>query len=601
MDEPAGDESGAEPPGDGSDLEQNDDEADEQPSDGQTGEGIDIDDDATTGDEGTADGEATGDDDTEDEGAGEGEGTGSGEGTSDESADDEGSGNDEGASDEGIGNDESTGEGEDSGDNEGTEEDAAEGEETGDDEGVETDQTGEEVEEGELGEEAFGIQSVGQISSSITFSGTFYDSLTKDAIAGEGIEIKVSVWYGQSEMVPTDKTFGQDGNYELRFVSEATDPLLTPGFEYIFKAEATGYASHEWTFLFEGDSTSFDLNFYLGPKQVEVDGQKVDSGISGGWVSFNNKAIIDKDLIYPGHDLKIVSAEEGILNKPFDEIIVKDGVTISTRKLDPEEENPDYPESISAGNSGNIYMKAEQIYIGEGARILAHAINEQGSEFSAGDITIEARAVGGTDIIDLLPGVDIDHPQAIIEIGEGAKIKGGKVKFEAWSNSTYIFDPEDTDKTLRDTKDLQWVDNLLNTVLGKALGFVEDFSLLGGVSVAKATSRISIGADSLIEAESFEALSSSYIEASAAPTAIAAGVAVGVGVSDAQVIVEGKIITAGDCNLQSLADNTLQVAGTSGGLKGLSAGVAVSVLDSYLCPLNYRQKRKSGNSCSRFL
>ena len=43
---------------------------------------------------------------------------------------------------------------------------------------------------------------------------------------------------------------------------------------------------------------------------------------------------------------------------------------------------------------------------------------------------------------------------------------------------------------------------------------------------------------------------------------------------------DGKIITAGDCT-KLLAD-TLQVAGTSGGLKGISAGVAVSVLDSTL-------------------
>ncbi|HHX24932.1 MAG TPA: hypothetical protein GX723_13150 [Thermoanaerobacterales bacterium] len=306
----------------------------------------------------------------------------------------------------------------------------------------------------------------------------------------------------------------------------------------------------------------------------------VESGISGGWVSLDNKAIIDKDLIYPGYNLEIKSAEKGsIRNKPFDEITVRDGVTITTRKLDPEEEDPDYLEGVSAGNSGKIYLEAERVNIGKGVRILAHAINNPGDEFTAGNITIRSEAVGGTDFVDMLPGVDIDHPQAIINIGEGAIIKGKDVIFEAEAKSEDIFH-DSNENDLTDTKELQWLHDLLNTGVGKTLGFVEDFSLVGGVTISKATSLISINAGSLIEAESFEALSSSYISASVAPIAIAAGVAVGVGISDAQVIVEGTIITAGDCNLKSLADNTLQVAGTSGGIKGLSAGVAVSYLDS---------------------
>jgi hypothetical protein len=329
----------------------------------------------------------------------------------------------------------------------------------------------------------------------------------------------------------------------------------------------------------------YDLDFYLAPKKVKVkvgeEEQIVDSGISGSWASLNNKVVIDQDLIYPGYDLGIESAEEGdILNKPFEEITVKKGVKIVTRKLEEGEEPPDYLNDSSAGDSGSILIQAERVYIEDGVEILAHV--EEGSEYSAGDITIKSYAVGGTDFIDILPGVDIDHPQAIIEIGKNVAIKGKKISFTATANSEEIFHPDDSNKDLIDNggEKFQWLHNLLNTTLGTALGFVEDFSLVGAVSVAKATSKISIGEGSLIESESFEALSSSYVEAAAAPIAIAAGVAVGVGIADAQVIVDGKIITAGDCTLKSLADNTLQVAGTSGGLKGISAGVAVSVLDS---------------------
>ena len=205
----------------------------------------------------------------------------------------------------------------------------------------------------------------------------------------------------------------------------------------------------------------------MAPKQVEVDGQMVESGISGGWVSLDNKAIIDKDLIYPGYNLEIKSAEKGsIRNKPFDEITVRDGVTITTRKLDPEEEDPDYLEGVSAGNSGKIYLEAERVNIGKGVRILAHAINNPGDEFTACNITIRSEAVGGTDFVDMLPGVDIDHPQAIINIGEGAIIKGKEVIFEAEAKSEDIFH-DSNENDLTDTKELQWLHDLLNTGVGK--------------------------------------------------------------------------------------------------------------------------------------
>ncbi|HHV65531.1 MAG TPA: hypothetical protein GXX46_10735 [Peptococcaceae bacterium] len=283
-------------------------------------------------------------------------------------------------------------------------------------------------------------------------------------------------------------------------------------------------------------------------------------------------------MIYPGYDLKIESAEKGaIQNKPFEEITIRDGLTLSTRKL--AEGETDYLNGVSAGNSGKIYLEAEQVDIGKNVRILAHV--EQGSTFTAGDITINSHASSYADFVDMIPGIDIDTPEAIIKIGEGVIIKGKAVSFTAEADTTEIFSPEvDDPDLLRDTGALDKVTDILKTIFEKTIGIVEDFSLVGGVAVAKATSLISISTGSQIIADSFAALSASYIAASASPVAIAVGVAVGVGISNAQVIVDGTIITAGDCTLKSLADNTLNVEGASGGLKGFSAGVAVSVLVS---------------------
>ncbi|NLY70795.1 MAG: hypothetical protein GX076_03825 [Clostridiales bacterium] len=570
--DPPDDGDGTDPSGDGNGTNPSDDGNGTNPSDDENGAVPSGDDNGsdTTGDAGEGN-----ESEKSDDGIGDQPGDGIGAG-GDEDPDE---GVDEG---EGTGNDEST----------------------GDDEGAETGQAGEDA--GEPGTDEAGIQSTPDQYLYITISGTLYDSLTKEAINSENLGIHIDLLDENGEYIIGtseeggryiyDESYGEaklydDGNYIFKF-SKLNEFPLEDGKEYTVSVNVTGndYESYAWSFIITHDSILvekvYDLDFYLAPKKIKVkngeEEQVVDSGISGSWASLNNKVVIDQDLIYPGYNLGIESAEEGIFNKPFEEIIIKEGVTITTRKVEEGEgSSKDYVDGKSVATSGAILIQGERVYIKDGVKILAHV--EEGSEYSAGDITIKSYAVGGTDFIDILPGVDIDHPQAIIEVGKNSIIKGKDISFTATANSSEIFHPEDSDEDLViDTSEekFQWLHNLLNKTLGTTLGFVEDFSLVAGVSVAKATSKISIGDNSLIEAVSFEALSYSYVEAAAAPIAIAAGVAVGVGITDSQVIVDGNIITVADCTLKSLADNTLQVAGTSGGMKGLSAGIAVSVLES---------------------
>ncbi|MFA5537243.1 MAG: hypothetical protein WDA53_08750, partial [Bacillota bacterium] len=353
--------------------------------------------------------------------------------------------------------------------------------------------------------------------------------------------------------------------------------------KYTLTAKADGYEEYSWEFEVEHSKivvdghrlpTVHDIDFYLAPTEILLQGELVDTGISGSWASMDNKVVIDQDLIYSGYDLNIKASATGefVNEDPFEEIIVQEGITITTRKIDPGEEPGDYLNAPSVGDSGDIYFHAAKVDIGKDVKILAHA-SEPDPAFKAGDIVIESLATAGTDLFDLAIA-NVDHAKASIEIGDGSILKGRNVKLNAKADNTVIFaETEEDEETLLDTL-------FINDIIEKALGAIEGFSLIGGVSVSQATSLISLGENTLIEADNFAAQSSTYIKAAAAPTAIAVGVAVGVGIADAQVILKGKIITAEDCKIESLADNTLSVKGASGGIAGLSAGVAVSILQS---------------------
>ncbi|MGI6764031.1 MAG: hypothetical protein ACOX4S_01775 [Anaerovoracaceae bacterium] len=345
---------------------------------------------------------------------------------------------------------------------------------------VETGQAGEDA--GEPGTDEVGIQSTPDQDYIIIISGTLYDSLTKEAIKDENIDIVVSFLDENGNYIigtsdeNKEREFDNgacgsheydDGYYEFYFWKLNEFPLDEDNYKVKVDINGNQYESYEWTFQITHDSIlvekKYDLDFYLAPKDKGVSGSWIslnkkkydldfylapkDKGVSGSWISLNKKAVIAQDLIYPGYNLGIESAEEGIFNKPFEEIIIKEGVTITTRKVEEEEgSSKDYLDGKSVATSGAILIQGERLYIKDGVKILAHV--EEGSEYSAGDITIKSFAVGGTDLIDILPTIDINSPQAIIEIGENVIVKGKKISFTTESNSELIFHPDESDEDL---------------------------------------------------------------------------------------------------------------------------------------------------------
>ncbi|MBC2721360.1 MAG: hypothetical protein HGJ97_01595, partial [Desulfosporosinus sp.] len=390
--------------------------------------------------------------------------------------------------------------------------------------------------------------------------GTVYDAITKEAIANAivklfSVEDDIKTLYVNNPD-NTNPYTSTDGTYDF-------DIVLEDAGAFQIEASAVGYLSYAWDFI--QDDTDHHINFYLAPLQIkDSNGNMVDSGISSGWASFDNKVTIDQELLYPGLDLKIEAAEG---EDPFESITVNNGITVTTRKLD--DSDTDYVNDNSAGDSGSITFKAPSIHIGEGAKLLAQAINENDTIYETGDITLMATKFGGTDWMDLLLA-NQDNTQTEIIIADGAIIKGGAVTISATSNNTVVFDESEDDAKLLSER---WLEL-------KSVEFLEGFSLIGGVAISKAGSLISLGEGSEISADSLEALAQSHVNASTSPLGLGVGVAVGIADSKAEVILNGTINTTGNCLIKSLTDNTLQVVGSAGGQKGIGVGVAVSILNS---------------------
>lgn len=117
--------------------------------------------------------------------------------------------------------------------------------------------------------------------------------------------------------------------------------------------------------------------------------------------------VIEQDLSLFGHDLEI-NAES---------VIVNPGVTISTRKVD---ENND-----ATNNSGNITLSGQKITIESGAALLADV--EEGSSFNAGDITLTAE--DKEPRLGLTPWGYSDK-QVSISL-DGATVKGKDITLQA--------------------------------------------------------------------------------------------------------------------------------------------------------------------------
>ena len=254
--------------------------------------------------------------------------------------------------------------------------------------------------------------------------GTVYDAITKQAIKDASVVLKQ--WDGTGYADYGDNGDGQtyistDGKYKFD---------LETGHNYQITASATDYLSYTWNFS-QDDDNEHKIDFYLVP---------IVTGISSGWASFDNEVTINHDIETKGYDIEIRAPDgrgEGVTKEAredaFESITLTDGKIISTRKL--AEGEADHNTGASGGNSGSIKVWSPNITIGEGAQLLAHV--ENGSIYTAGDITLEALAAAGTDALDILVA-NVDHPKTSISINDNAILKGKIVTLTAKSDCTHI-------------------------------------------------------------------------------------------------------------------------------------------------------------------
>ncbi len=111
------------------------------------------------------------------------------------------------------------------------------------------------------------------------------------------------------------------------------------------------------------------------------------------------------------------------------EIVVLPGVVVTTRQLAVGGDPFDDP---SIADSGHLVFAAERIEIGPGAALLTFA----DSGFAAGDVILDADADGTTFFDVSLFGFDLVGPEAVVEIGAGALIRGRDVIITADATST---------------------------------------------------------------------------------------------------------------------------------------------------------------------
>ncbi len=401
-----------------------------------------------------------------------------------------------------------------------------------------------------------------------TFSGLALDAITRQAI------LNFSVWC-------TDETYTAGGFNSDELGMYGASLSLSEGSKYTVWATSTGYLDCSWTFIHDG-LDGHSLVFFMAPQKKDSEGNyvvdenndPVPASLTAGWIALDWRVIIDHDICSSGEDIVIRApsdVDQAIwTGVPFYSITVKEGVTVSSRRLLAEGET-DPINGSSGGDSGNIYLASPEIIIEKNARLLAHV--EMGSTYSAGNIELEAYQSADYDITDLwLYNEDISKTE--IKIQEGAVLRGKEVKLTAKSDNTVIYGTATPDQGVSPESSLSDIEVF-------AVGFIEDFSLIGAVAISKAFSLITLAADSEIYADTFLAGSYSTAIAKAAPLGIGAGVAVAIVDTEARIEAAGKIITSGDCALISRADNTIQANGTATiAPGGIAAGVAVSILNS---------------------
>ena len=298
---------------------------------------------------------------------------------------------------------------------------------------------------------------------------------------------------------------------------------------------------------------------------VEIDKTHASGDVSQadlGWVSFVGTASaayqitglrdinLTSDLNFGGQSITLNAHSENGYNDGFK--INTNGFNIITS---------------SAGNGGNITLLADHINIGAGTEINALG----GASFTSGDVTIQAfneKAIftGGFISYD---EIDVD-----ITIADSVTISGKDVVIEAKADSEKFFNESDLGGGT--------VGGLLESSLNTVIDIVSDSlaSLLPfSIAVSKSYADINIG-DADISGDSVRIAAAANINVSAS-SQFGTPIAAGYGDTRASVIISGELAAAdGNVTVTSDVSNKATVEAESGAINGLSAAMAVFVLDS---------------------
>ncbi|WP_457628204.1 filamentous hemagglutinin N-terminal domain-containing protein [Persephonella sp.] len=243
----------------------------------------------------------------------------------------------------------------------------------------------------------------------------------------------------------------------------------------------------------------------------------------------SGKVIIDpEDLII---DKNYYTAGGDYLFEATNSITVNSGIVISTRNTGDPTATGDAPNdqltSPSVGDSGNLELKAPDITIGQNARLLTFA----DSGYSSGSIKITAEGTTTN-----------------ITIETGVLLKGGDITISASSSNDSLFDP---DNDVAGRVDIDFLDS------------TTQYYAPGAFVDVKAISKIDIKSDSSIEGSNVSIKASSAGSASAKVRLNRSNVTYAVVDSEAEINLDGKIVSEGAVTISADASETLVSEATS--------------------------------------
>ena len=321
-----------------------------------------------------------------------------------------------------------------------------------------------------------------------------------------------------------------------------------------------------------------------GAVQIDVgDGTQnsvVLSGTSSGLTQslLNLVAIAgagDRTLVWTGNGDDHLTVDQDIINPVNLEIRAPRSITITGRTID----------TSHSTQPGSILLKSELITVDGGSKLLAlQTTPHSGGTSSHGNITLQAKfdnALMGFFGVEganqgFLGFANLDYNRTSITVGT-AEIRGGDVELTTHSDTAHFVA----------IPDYEGAGEFFNSAYDTGLAVLENFSAFAGYSFSESVAHINLGTNddaagpTVIRANNFTAHSKGIAGAKSSPL----GIAVGVAIARAKT---HSVVNLHDVNLQATEDVVIRSSSSQTafsqadveGKKGVSAAVAVSIIDS---------------------